>query len=135
MFLYKAFILIATLGVDVLSLPLATDPTRNVTYQGVTKNEVEHFLNIRFGENTGSRRFAHPKPFYYNNGTVVSATMDGPACPQSTASIGSPNGPATISEDCLNLRIARSANTDMREKLPVMVWIHGGKLTMTQELA
>src|SRR5215472_15584174 len=50
--------------------------------------------------------------------SVRDATQFGPECPQPQ-----PRGP--ISEDCLSLNIWTPART-ASERLPVMVWIHGG---------
>lgn len=52
------------------SHPIASCPSSDaVRFRGTTANNVESFLNIRFGEDTsGSNRFTPPKPFYYTPG-------------------------------------------------------------------
>ncbi len=47
----------------------------------------------------------------------------GPACMQPT------RRPASVSEDCLTLNIWTPADRPAGERLPVMVWIHGGAFT------
>ncbi|KAJ5745178.1 carboxylesterase [Penicillium odoratum] len=110
--------------------------SQHVIYEGTLANNVDSFLNIRFGQDTsGSNRFSPPKSFTYPPGTVVNATQSGAACPQQKDPI--PSFPifdnvTNVSEDCLNLRIDRPANTSSTDKLPVMVWIYGGGDTVGQ---
>jgi para-nitrobenzyl esterase len=56
------------------------------------------------------------------------ATKYGPACFQPKSPPGSiyADAPVTMSEDCLSLNIWTRANAN---KVPVLVWIHGGALT------
>jgi carboxylesterase type B len=107
-----------------------TDPSNQVTYNGKSSNNVESFLNIRFGQDTGgANRFLHPKPFSYPNGTMVDASAPGAACPQQKVPVPGFNAfdnVTTASEDCLTLRIDRPAGTSASDKLPVLVWIYGG---------
>lgn len=58
---------------------------------------------------------------------VRDATRQGPACLQ-FAPTGVKNQQAT-SLDCLYLDVYRPANVDKRQKLPVMLWYHGGGFT------
>lgn len=96
--------------------------------QGTSSDNVESFLNIRFGQNTaGNNRFAAPKPFEYPSGSLVNATAPGAACPQqSDPGFQLFDNVTNISEDCLTLRVDRPASTNSSAKLPVMVWIYGG---------
>lgn len=102
-----------------------------ITYQGVLSDGgVEHFHNVKYGHDTsGPRRFAPPEPYVPAEGSVLDATAPGPACPQSQAA-APPVFAATpsISEDCLNLRISRPADTSADENLPVVVHIYTGGL-------
>ncbi|KAK4189739.1 putative lipase precursor [Podospora australis] len=113
---------------SVLANPTVTLSKTKVTYRGTTVGSVEHFQNIRFAHDTsGQRRFAPPEPYTPAEGTEVDATAPGAACPQSKAAIPpffveTPN----ISEDCLTLRISRPAGTTAKDKLPVVVHLHGG---------
>jgi len=110
--------------------PRVVDDQQEITYQGLNRNGVEVFLGIPFGEDTsGANRFKPPKPYKHARGTVVDATLYGPACPQETgpsSHLFAQSGVAEISEDCLNLIIGRPKGTTKHSKLPVMVWIHGG---------
>lgn len=71
-------------------------------------------------------RFAAPEPV--STGTdVIDATQRGPACPQLPSRLQSVTGPVVdglaTSEHCQVLSVTAPANA---EKLPVMVWFHGG---------
>lgn len=107
-----------------------------VRFRGTTANNVESFLNIRFGEDTsGANRFTPPKPFNYPPGTLVNATAPGAACPQPKQAVSTMplfDNVTHMSEDCLTLRVDRPAGTPASAKLPVMVWIYGGGDTFGQ---
>ena len=115
-----------------LSTPIVTDHHRNITYTGTASNGVENFQDIRYGQETsGERRFKHPQAFLYPSHTQVNATSAGAACPQDTVLtfLGVPESTGVkLSEDCLNLRIARPAGTKATSNLPVLVWIVGGEI-------
>ncbi|KAF3389019.1 Secreted lipase [Penicillium rolfsii] len=110
------------------------EPTVNVGNQirfvGTSTDNIESFLNIRFGQSTGGdNRFAAPKPYLYPRGSVVNATLPGAACPQQKVPIQGLqvfDNVTHISEDCLTLRVDRPANTSSTAKLPVMAFIYGG---------
>ncbi|KAL1965746.1 hypothetical protein VTN77DRAFT_5246 [Rasamsonia byssochlamydoides] len=111
--------------------PLVTNPKTGVQYVGIAGSDgVESFLNIPFGQDTGgARRFAPPTPYVPPAGTVINATVAGPACPQQKVPLSFfPlfSNVTDISEDCLNLRIARPEGVSNGSKLPVMVYIYGG---------
>ena len=109
--------------------PVVTNPRTGISYRGTSVNGIEHFQNIFYAEDTsGSNRFAPPIEFAPPRGTIVDATATGAWCPQGT---GGPPLPFTspinnISENCLSLRIARPSGLRASDKLPVLVWIHGG---------
>lgn len=106
----------------------------NVTYQGLHRNGIEVFLNIPYGQDTsGAYRFRPPRPALVPPaGTTVVVDSYGPACPQELepASAEPPLAASAVSnvtEDCLNLNIARPCGiTDGDALLPVMIWIFGG---------
>ncbi|CAJ2500562.1 Uu.00g034150.m01.CDS01 [Anthostomella pinea] len=123
-----AFLLTLLVSSIVIAEPIATFEGSKVTYQGMTKGTVEHFLNIRYAHDTsGLRRFAPPEPYTPPEGSEIAATEAGPACPQTQTALP-PFFDETpwISEDCLNLRISRPAGTSAGDKLPVVVWVQGG---------
>jgi carboxylesterase type B len=112
----------------VTAKPVVTTPKGRVTYRGTAQGSVEHFQNIKFAHDTsGARRFAPPVPFSPPPGTEIDASLPGSACPQTQAAMP-PFFDKTkeMSEDCLNLRIARSQGTTSGQKLPVVIWLHGG---------
>lgn len=108
--------------------PIVKLEETKVTYRGITEGKIEHFLNIKYAYDTsGSRRFAPPEPYSPSEGSEVAAIASGPACPQSEPALP-PFFVATpdTSEDCLHLRVSRPAGTVSSDKLPVVLWIHGG---------
>lgn len=106
------------------------DSVRDITYLGsLSPAGIEHFQSIFYAEEpTGQRRFAAPVPTRPAKGSVVDATRAGAWCPQGTGDILPFTSRVTnISENCLSLRIARPAGTQKDAKIPVAVWIHGGR--------
>jgi para-nitrobenzyl esterase len=72
---------------------------------------------------TGDRRWRAPEAAERWT-DVRDATQFGPRCPGiAPARAGAPAGPA--SEDCLSLNLWTPAKSS-RDRLPVMVWLHGG---------
>lgn len=108
--------------------PQVWDESRNVTYQGVSKNGIDSFLNIPFGQDTsGPRRFAAPELFVPTRGTMLNNTQPGPVCPQDALTSDTYGTNATNqSEDCLNLLVVKPSFAVHGWKLPVMVYIYGG---------
>ncbi|KAJ6014578.1 carboxylesterase [Penicillium herquei] len=109
-------------------LPTVHDSSRDITYIGSVLGDVEHFQNIFYGEEpTGPRRFAPPVPVNPPKGSLIDATKPGAWCPQGTGDILPFTSRVTnISENCLSLRIARSRSSTSDQKLPVVVYLHGG---------
>ena len=98
--------------------------------RGTTAGTVDEFLGIPYAAPpTGNLRWRPPaRPASWEG--VRDATQFGPSCPQLTAK--NPYlPPGSISEDCLYLNVyaptSRSSNEGGR---PVLVWIHGGGLTV-----
>lgn len=111
------------------AVPRVIDSRSNVTYIGQTRNTLDAFLGIRYGEDTsGQYRFQPPRPHTPANNSTVNAQSYGPACMQPTNSFLPLvlSNFSHVSEDCLNLNIIRPNDTVPGSKLPVMFWIHGG---------
>jgi para-nitrobenzyl esterase len=91
--------------------------TRYGPVRGFLDRGVHVFRGIRYGADTGLRRFMPPlPPEPWEN--VVDAFEYGPAAPQDRTS-------ETCSEDCLFLNVWTPASGDGRKR-PVMLYIHGG---------
>lgn len=126
-----AFLLCWLSGVSSQSPVKVCDSKQNLTYVGYAKNGVDQFQGIRYGQDTsGVNRFKHPIPYSYPSGAQIDATNAGASCPQKTT--GGLFGASfetvyTLSEDCLNLRIARPSGLESGAGVPVMVWIYGGE--------
>nr|POF14901.1 secreted lipase [Quercus suber] len=103
---------------------------RDVSYEGIHRDEVETFLGIPYGRDTsGMHRFKAPRPFSPRRRTTIRATAAGPACPQSLGGSALPlslGNVTEISEDCLHLNVYRPNGTQPGDRLPVLLFIHGG---------
>jgi len=119
------------------SPPVVVDAMQDLRYIGMRLGRVEHFHNIFYGEDTsGKNRFAPPVPVKHARGSVISAIEPGAWCPQGTGDVLPFTSRITnVSEKCLSLRIARPFGTKHNDKLPVIVWIHGGIILCFLSLA
>ena len=113
-----------------IASPTVVDAGHGVTYKGLNRNGIEIFLNIPYAEDTGGmNRFKPPIPHIPSPGTTIPGHSYGPACPQALGPWFLPislSNVTEVSEDCLNLNVARPKGVCAEAKLPVMVWIHGG---------
>lgn len=96
--------------------------TESGRIQGFTKNvlgsgrRVEVFLGVPYAQPpVGDLRFAAPR-HHPGWSTVRDGSVMPPACKQASGG----------SEDCLYLNIYRPAGKESNEKLPVLVYVHGG---------
>ncbi|KFU96015.1 Fatty acyl-CoA hydrolase precursor, medium chain, partial [Chaetura pelagica] len=98
-----------------------------------TDRLVNAFLGIPFAKAPiGSLRFSPPEPPEPWNG-VRDTTSYPPICPQDLSLLKTAEKnfkekhlPFQTSEDCLYLNVYSPAGSSKKDKLPVMVWIHGG---------
>ena len=92
--------------------------------RGSRSDGVDSFLGIRYARApVGNLRWRPPQPAQAWSG-VRPALHFGNTCPQ----LASTNGPQSLSEDCLFLNVWRPAHLRRHERLPVLVFIHGGGL-------
>jgi carboxylesterase type B len=109
------------------------DASCGITYRGIERDGLQHFYGIPYGQDTsGENRFKPPRLYVPAPGSVIDATKPGVACPQPLGKSSPPLGQGNVtevSEDCLNLNVVRPKLNATQEygKLPVMVWIHGGR--------
>ncbi len=104
--------------------PLTRAQVAQGAVQGAEKNGIGVFLAVPFAEEpSGSLRWKAPVPKTPWEG-VFDATKPGPMPPQLTRR--RPGRPAPyVSEDCLYVNILTPARS-VDDRLPVLVWIHGG---------
>jgi carboxylesterase type B len=111
--------------------PPVVHAKHGVTYHGLARNGIEVFLGIPYGQDTsGAGRFKPPRRHVPQPGSRVDATAYGPSCPQALGEWAPPislGNITEVSEDCLNLNVARPKGVREGDGLlPVMVYIHGG---------
>ncbi|CAG8979245.1 hypothetical protein HYALB_00013313, partial [Hymenoscyphus albidus] len=126
---FSHFLVQSVVAGAVLAKPLVIDTKKHLTYYGITSSPgIETFLGIRYGKDTsGQNRFAPPQPFNAPSGYIFNAAGAGYSCPQTSEAGFLYDIPVLdISEDCLNLQVARPVGSGT--KLPVMVYIYGGGL-------
>ncbi len=110
-------------------------PQVRATAQGLvsgTRAEtgVERFLNIPYAAPpVAALRFRAPQKANLRAQTYTAQSI-GPGCLQPAAQSLFTSAPLTQSEDCLQLNIWQPTASESAQLLPVMVWIHGGGLTI-----
>ncbi|MBR1219841.1 carboxylesterase family protein [Bradyrhizobium sp. U87765 SZCCT0131] len=106
--------------------PHATTPFGR--FIGRRDGDVAVFRGIRYAQPpVGARRFARPVEMPLHAGDI-DAGEDGPMPPQLPSRLENAMGPQSGAqgEDCLRLTIWRPADAAADERLPVLVWFHGG---------
>ena len=110
-------------------------PQVRATAQGLitgTRAEtgVERYSNIPYAAPPlAALRFRAPQKASVRAQTYAAQSV-GPGCLQPGAQSLFTSAPATQSEDCLQLNIWQPAASESAELMPVMLWIHGGGLTI-----
>jgi para-nitrobenzyl esterase len=99
----------------------------------VHENRAHAWLGVPYAKPPiGDLRWKAPRPKASWEG-VLNATEFGSPCTQIGSTFGDPEakvGSVHGSEDCLYLNIFAPLNIGENEKLPVMLWIHGGSNTI-----
>ncbi|MFG1646530.1 carboxylesterase/lipase family protein [Amycolatopsis sp. NPDC049252] len=102
--------------------PSLTVGTTGGRVHGLATASAREFLGVRYAlAPTGERRWSAPQPATAQDG-VADATHPGARCSQGTQTAGT-------SEDCLFLTVTTPRDQRPGERLPVMVWWHGGGYT------
>jgi carboxylesterase type B len=106
----------ALFAVASLASPVLVVPTESGLVQGFVQNDLARaFLGIPFADNP--ERFAPASPATPWTGVRSATAFPAPCAQSSTVGV----------EDCLYLNVFTPKNADAGDKLPVMVWIHGGR--------
>jgi para-nitrobenzyl esterase len=99
--------------------------TREGQAYGIADFDIAKFMGIPYAAPPiGPARWRAPA-MAAERTEILAANKFGPSCPQASGQMFQPAVPN--SEDCLTINIFTPAHMD--ERLPVMVWIHGGGLT------
>jgi para-nitrobenzyl esterase len=117
-------VLVFVAGCGSGSSSTTTVTTESGPVRGLHIGDVDQFLGIPYAAApVGERRWLPPQP-YGEWPRVLEAFAYGSECTQPSA------GAVAGSEDCLFLNVFRPHQRSGRAPLPVMVWIHGGALTL-----
>jgi para-nitrobenzyl esterase len=108
--------------------PELTVTTTSGTLHGLATPAAREFLGVRYAlAPTGPLRWTDPQPEPAAS-AVVQATKAGASCEQSSGMGAAPTEKET-SEDCLFLNVTTPKDAVPGQRLPVMVWWHGGGYT------
>jgi para-nitrobenzyl esterase len=104
----------------------ASVPTQQGPVTGTTVDGMRAFLGVPYARPpVGSLRWKPPVPAVPRPGPLAAIKFAN-HCPQ----YAGPFGEASLTEDCLYLNIFTPLRANPRSNFPVMVWIHGGALTV-----
>ena len=114
-------------GASAAQAAFSTDVVQTTTGPviGTSDGHVDRFLGIQYGASTaGDKRWTAPvAPLRSHH--IIEATTPGASCPQTLSQF---SAITPQDENCLFLNVWRPRSADRDEKLPVMIWIHGGAL-------
>src|SRR5258706_9639896 len=117
-----ATMLTLLLGMAIGAQAAPAVPTADGQVEGLSKNGVSQFLGIPYAKPpVGALRWMPPQPVA-KWANARKADKFGPTCAQITT-LGPFAGPPNSNEDCLYLNVF---TPDVKAKLPVLVWVHGG---------
>lgn len=109
---------------------LATDPTVTVlngTYAGLYLPTFEQdlFLGMPYAQDTSAEnRFRVPQALNETWTGTRTAKQYGNACPDNDLAADAVYG---MSENCLSINVVRPVGLNAEHKVPVVLWIHGGR--------
>lgn len=94
----------------------------NASIEGVFDGELNKAIGVRYAK---SARFEYPEDVVYTDEHIVANLKKAPRCPQIEVPI-SDLMTKKYDENCQYLNVYAPRNATYEDKLPVMVWIHGG---------
>jgi len=125
--LFSLFIIINSSSNDMISNSIHNDPTivrtRSGLVRGYLTESARIFRGIRYADKPV--RFTHAEPAKSWAPDIYNATEDPPGCPQN-CTLPPFTCPNITNEDCLFLNVFTPLSYNTTEKLPVMVFLHGG---------
>jgi para-nitrobenzyl esterase len=108
--------------------PITTVKVDAGQLEGIVSSDILSFKGIPYAEPpVGDLRWREPQPVKPWQG-VRKASEYGYDCVQKPVPGDSAASGAAFGEDCLKINVWRPATSKSEEKLPVIVWIHGGGL-------
>jgi para-nitrobenzyl esterase len=127
-FAFASMLVTAVAGSTAIQDPISTDAGL-VSGTAGSSTEVRVYKGVPYAAPpVGELRWRAPQPAPHREG-VLKTDHFGPMCMQSQMGPGPFGAQSPASEDCLYLNIWTAAKS-AKEKLPVMVWSHGGGYTM-----
>jgi carboxylesterase type B len=113
---FACALVLALIAVSAMATPVLVVPTQSGNVQGFVQNNLARaFLGIPFAD--PPQRFGVASAASAWSGVRNSTTFPKPCVQSATVGV----------EDCLYLNVFTPKDTKASDKLPVMVWIHGGR--------